>query len=181
VQKAGQVVAQALVCTAKGKLVPRDRGAVELSCFEAFIVAAHHASQRGRGVDNDDWSAPRVRVDINEPIEPDVQPAFLARFPNRGHGQRFAAIDVATWEDPFAVARLDRSPYENQPVGAGANDGADGNLRIEIKDEAAGDAHQPLGLRCLDYAWFQGAAAAGTEPVIGRRVVLVNSRGHHAT
>ena len=87
-----------------------------------------------------------VRVDVDEAVEPDVEPALLARLADGGAEHFLAAIDVAAGEHPLAVARLDRPPHEHDPAVAGPDDRADRDLRVQVQDEAARGADQPLGL-----------------------------------
>ena len=79
-----QVVAQAFVRAAERELVPRNRRVVELRRLEALVVDAERAADRRRGVDDDDRRAAGVRVDVDQAVEPDVEPALLARFADRG-------------------------------------------------------------------------------------------------
>jgi len=107
VQESSQIVAQRFIGAAERELVPRNRRLVDSCTFQALFVDLQVAANRGRGVDDDDRSAPGVRVDVDEAVESHVEPALLARFTQRRRFERFATIDVAAGKHPFPVARLD--------------------------------------------------------------------------
>ena len=77
-----------------------------------------------------------------KPVDPDVEPGFLARLAHGGRLHLLAAIDVAAGEHPLAVAGLDRAPDEHDVIALVADDGADRDLRIEVEDEPAAHADQ---------------------------------------
>src|SRR4051812_27841360 len=117
--------------TAEGKSVPRKRGSVELSGFQALVIAAEGAPERRRGEDGDDRRAAWIRVHVDEPVEPDVEAAFFARFADRRGHQRLAAIDVTAGEDPLPVSGIDGALDEDDAVGRRLDDRADGNLGVD--------------------------------------------------
>src|SRR5204863_287445 len=81
-----------------------------------------------------------------ESVETDVEAALFASFTNRRSHQRFPSIDVAAGKHPLAVTGIDGAPYEHEAAGAGPDNRADGNLRIEIKHKPAARADGPFGL-----------------------------------
>src|SRR5262249_36007218 len=106
----------------------------------------------------------------DEPVEPHVEAAFLARFAHGRGGERLAAVDVAAGKHPLAVARLDRAPHEDERA-ARVDDRADGDLRIDVEDEPAARARRPLRLARLEQTPLERAAAARAEAVRVRLVV----------
>jgi hypothetical protein len=107
---------------------------------------------------------------LTSPSRRTSSPLF-AGLSNGRDRERLAAIDVAAREDPFAVAGLDRAPHQNQTSGVDPDDRADGDLRIQVEDEAARRADEPFGLPRPDHPPLERAAAAGAEPIVGRLVV----------
>ena len=97
--------------------------------LQTLIVAAQLAAERRCGVDDDDRRAPAVRVDVDEPVDADLEPGLLARLANRGARDLLAAIDVAAGEHPQSVSRLDRPAHQHELLVRGADDRADGDLR----------------------------------------------------
>ena len=92
---------------------------------------------------------PGIGVDVDEAVEPHVEAAFFARLADRGGDERLAAIDVAAGKHPLAVAGLDGAPHQHEPAIVALDDRADGDLRIEVEDEAAPRADEALGLAGL--------------------------------
>jgi peptide deformylase len=183
VQESGQIIAEALLRAAKREIVPGDRAALELGRFETFVIGAQRAADRRRRVDDDDRRATGVRIDVHEAVDADVEPAFLARLAHGRGEQRLTAIDVPAGEDPFPVARFDRAPDEHEAFRrrrGDANDGADGNLRIEVEDEAALRADEPLRLAGLQPPALEETAASRAKPVRVRIVVRVELEIGHA-
>ena len=152
---------------------------IELRALEALLVNAQRAADRRRRVDDDHGRAAGIRVDVHQPVEPHVEAALFARFAHRRRRQRLAAIDVAAGKYPEPVARLDRAAHEHDPSAARFDDRADGDLRIDVEDEAALRAHGPLRLAWLQQAALECAAAARTEPV--RVGVVVRVKVIHTT
>jgi len=70
----------------------------------------------GRRVDDDDRRAAGVGIDVDQPVEPHFQTAFLASLAQRRDRQRFAPIDIAAGEDPFPIAGLNRSADHHDAV-----------------------------------------------------------------
>lgn len=169
--EAAQVVAQPVLCAAERELAPRDVICRELRSFEAFVVRAQVAADRGGGIDNDDRYAPGIRVDVHQALELDDQRAFFPGLSDGSVGQRLTAVDVTTRIHPFAVTRLDRPAYEDQLVARGPDNGPDGDLRVEVEHEPAARAHrtdrlggfQPLPLEC---------GPATRAELVGMRVIM---------
>ena len=81
VAQAREVVAQAFLRAAERELVPGDRGRLEERRVETFLVfSRQRAADRGGGVHDDDRRAARVGIDVHQPVQPDVEAAFLAGF-----------------------------------------------------------------------------------------------------
>ena len=55
----------------------------------------------------------RIRVDVDEPLEPDVEAGLLARLADGRALHLLAAIDVAAGEHPLAVAGIDGAPHQH--------------------------------------------------------------------
>src|SRR5262249_38416919 len=102
---------------------------------------------------------------VDQTIETDVEPALFARLANGCCGERLAAIDVSAGEDPLAVAGLDRAPHQHEAAASGLDDRADGDLRVDVEDEAARGAHRTLGLGRFQPPPVERAAAPRTEAV----------------
>src|SRR5881397_3372769 len=94
-------------CTSKGQLGPWNVRGIEVSCFEALVVAAQAAPDDRRGEDNHNRRASRIRVHVEEAVDPDLEPALLARFANGRQPHFLPAVDVAAREHPLAVAGFD--------------------------------------------------------------------------
>ena len=169
--RAGEVIAQSLVRAAERKPIPRDRRVVELGAFETLLVDAHRAANRGGRVDDDDGCASGVGVDVDQAVEAHVEATLLARLADRRHRKRLAAVDVAAGEHPQSVARFDRPPDEHQPVARASDDRADGDLRIDVEDEAAARADRPFRIGRIEETALERAAASRAE-LIGVRVVV---------
>jgi hypothetical protein len=80
-------------------------------------------------------------------------------------------IDIAARKHPLAIAGFNRTFDEDDSPATGADDGADGNLRIDVEDESAPDAHEPIGLVRLQRALFE-AMSAPRAISIGVRLVV---------
>jgi len=123
------------------------------------------AADWGGGEDGDDRGTPGVGVHVDEAFEADLEAAFLAGLANSGRFERLAPIDVPTGKHPPAVARLDSPAHKDESVIGSSDDGADGNLGVQIEHEPAPRAHRPLGLGRLQEPPFERAATARTEAV----------------
>ena len=119
-----------------------------------------------RGVDDDDGRAAGIRVDIDQSVEPDVEAGFFARFADRGGGELLAAVHVAARKHPEPVARLDRPPHQHEARVRRLDDRADRDLGIEIEDETAPRAHQPVRIAGLEAPRLEGAPAGRAEAVL---------------
>src|SRR5204862_883576 len=82
-----------------------------------------------------------------------------------------AAIDVAAGKHPFAVAGLDGATDEHDAARLAADDRADRDLGIDVEDEAARAADEPLGLGRFQQLALERPAAPWTKS-IGVRVVV---------
>ena len=89
---------------------------------------------------------------LTRPSRRTSRPAFFARLADGRGRERLAAVDVAAGKHPQAVAGLDRAADEHQPRSAVRDDRADGDLRIEVEDEAARGADEAIGLGRLQAA-----------------------------
>ncbi len=169
-RKAGQVVAQPVPGALEGEIVPRDSRLVDRDGFKAFFVARQLAADRGGAVHDNHGRAAGVRVDVDQPIETNVEAAFFTGFTYRRRGERFAAVDVAAGEDPFAVSGLDGAPHEDDLSLMRSDNRTDGDFRIEVEDKRALAAHEALGLSGFQQTRLEHAAADGTEPISMRFV-----------
>src|SRR4029453_10696571 len=114
-------------------------------------------------VHDDDDGAAGVRVDVDQSIESNVESRFLSCFPDRSNLDFLAAIDVPAREHPQAITRFDGSTDEDDLVVSGRDNGADGNLRIEVMNVPAAPAHEPRRIAGFHLPCFEGAATCGTE------------------
>src|SRR5205823_14689146 len=78
-----QIIAQSFAGAAECQFVPRDRIRVKQPRIQAFIVAAQLSAEDGRGIDDDDRCVARVRINIDEAVECDLEAGFLASLTNR--------------------------------------------------------------------------------------------------
>ena len=150
----GQVIAQAFVRAAERELDPTECRAARTPPLSRHSSSTHSvAADRGRGVDDDDRRAARIGIDVDEPVEPDVEAALLARLADGGSGRavrrgRRSRRETPTCRSPGSIARRTST---RRSVG-GCDDRADGDLRIDVEHEAAARADQPLRLGRLSAA-----------------------------
>ena len=100
-----------------------------------------------------------------------IEPALLARFPDGCRSQWFAAVHVATGEHPLAIARLDGPPHQHDAARSRADDRPDRDFGIDVEDEAAGRADEPLAIAGFEEARLERAATPRAEAV-GMRLVV---------
>src|SRR6185503_7205362 len=108
---------------------------------------------------------PRIRIDVDQTAQTDVETGFFARFADGCVLYQLAAVHVAARIDPLAVARLDRALHQHDAAAAVVDDRADRHFRVEVEDKPAAHAHEPLGLVLLDRARLKCAAAHRAETV----------------
>src|SRR6188472_3566527 len=92
---------------AERQLVPRHVRCREPAGLEAFLIDRQRAADHRRRVHDDDRRAARVGVEIDQSLEPNLEAALLACFPESRLRELLAAIDVAARKYPLAVAGLD--------------------------------------------------------------------------
>ena len=178
-QETGQVVAKAVTRALEGEMVPWNRLGHKLSGFQALIVGSKHATDCGCGVNHNDRGVTDVGVDVDQPVEAHLKSTFFSGFPDGGGHQRLAAIDVASGEHPFAIARLNGSSHQNDATRRDANDGAHGNLRIEIEDEATSGADESVRFAGFEEPALERGAASRTEAERWRIVERVQIQFRH--
>src|SRR5688572_5067758 len=155
---ASKELPQGLFRAAKRQLAPRDLVWVEEPGLQPFVVALQCATQDGSLVDDDDGGPARVRVDVDQLLEPDFEAGFLPRLADGGGMDLLAAIHVAARKHPFAVAWLDGPAHQHDPALLVADDGAHGHFRVQIEDESTSHADQPLRFGRLQRPRFETAA-----------------------
>src|SRR5262245_8133368 len=80
VPQAGEVIAKSVGRAAEGEQIPRKGRGLELSRLEALVVHAQLPANRGGRVDHNHRCATRIRVDVDESVEANVEATFFARF-----------------------------------------------------------------------------------------------------
>src|SRR5687767_15627250 len=71
--------------------------------FESFVVAPEASSNHRCGVHHDDGHASRIRVDVDQAIEPHIEAGLLTCFPHRRSLDLFATIHISPGKHPLAV------------------------------------------------------------------------------
>src|SRR5258708_5416621 len=130
-----EIIAQRLARAAKRQRSPRELVRREEPRLEAFLVAAELATQRRRGVYDDDHRGFGIRVDVHQAVEADLESRFFPRFADGRLRQLFASVDKPSGEHPEPVSRLDRAAHEHEPRIRRGDDRADRDFRIEVEDE----------------------------------------------
>ena len=98
------MISQGIVGTAEGKLVPRDVCHVEPGRLERLVVRAQLTIHDRRRIDDDDRHDARIGIQVDQPVEADLEVRFLFGFAERGDGWWLAPVDIATRKDPLAVS-----------------------------------------------------------------------------
>ena len=167
------MVAQRVAGAPEGEVRPRDVVRGEPRRLQRLVGRGQRPAHHRRLVDDDDRRRPRIRVDVDEPVEPDVQAGFLARLADRGDGRQFPAVHVAAGKDPLAVARLDRPADQREPAAPVRDHGSRRHLRVQVDDVSATGADRPLRFALLDPPRRERAAAGRAEPRDGGVIVRV--------
>src|SRR5687768_17138840 len=94
----------------------------------------------------------RIRVDVDEALEFDVQPRFFARLTDSRARDLFAPVHITAGKHPEPVTWFDCPPHQHDPVVLRTNDRPDSDLRVEVQHLSAPPAHEAFGLTCLQLA-----------------------------
>jgi len=95
-----QEVAERLTGAAECEIIPGDLFGSKQLRLQTFLVSAQIPADRRGRVDHDDHGGIAVGVDVDEAIQPDLEPGLLARLTPRRGLQLLAAIDEAAGEYP---------------------------------------------------------------------------------
>lgn len=147
------------MCASEGELVPRDGVRSDLRRLETLIVGVECASNRRRGVHDDDRRASRVRVDVDEAVEPHIESALFAGLPQGGCCEHFAAIDVTAREDPLSVSGFNRPTDQDKTSGHRPDDRAHRDLGVDVEDESARRADESFRLASFQESAFERVPA----------------------
>ena len=105
----------------------------------------------------------------------DLQAGLLERLPDRALDGRLVRLQEAARLRPGAVGRLDGTAQQHQAAVVGDRQRRDHHARIDVRDEPAGGAPQPLAMLAGQAGHAQRGAASGAEaergPEPGRNAV----------
>src|SRR4051812_20846707 len=110
---------------AQGNLAPREQ-----TRLQRLVINSQVARNHGCLVYDDHDGSPRIRINIDEAVQPYIQSRLFPRFANRRFRDGFAAIDISAREDPQSVTRLYGAADQDDLVIGGDNHGSDGDLRV---------------------------------------------------
>src|SRR5262245_57219108 len=110
---AGEIGPQRLRRARERQLVPRHGVGRKDPRLERFVPAGEAPADGVGGVHHDDHRPARVRVNIDEAREADLETDLLARLAHRRLLERLPAVHVPAREDPAPVPGLDAAPQEH--------------------------------------------------------------------
>lgn len=130
----GKIIPNGVSRAAERQVLPWDLGRGEYLRIERFIhrpeIAAHHM----RGIRDDHCRRVLVRIDVQQPIDLDIEVDFLPGFTDGCRLNPLTSIDESTGKDPFPIRRWDSSLDEHDST-VEHKEGAGGNLWVRIVDE----------------------------------------------